>query len=90
MSQFPGPETDIFRQFLVPIVFSRIVPNRKRKKQFEQGLENGSFQDFLGPEIDIMSQFLAPETERMCQFLGPEADIMAERYYIKVGLNSPI
>jgi hypothetical protein len=39
MGQFWGPETDTFRQFLVPIVFSRILANRKRKeKQFEQAL----------------------------------------------------
>ena len=32
MGQFLGPQTNIFRQFLVPIVFSRILATRKRKK----------------------------------------------------------
>jgi hypothetical protein len=38
--QFLGPETDTFRLFLVHIVFSRILANRKRKKLFEQALDN--------------------------------------------------
>jgi hypothetical protein len=39
MGLFLGPETDTFHQFLVPIVFSRILANRKRKKQFEHALD---------------------------------------------------
>ena len=39
MGQFLGPETDIFHQFLVQIVFSRFLAYRKRKKQFEQALD---------------------------------------------------
>ena len=40
MGQFLGPETYTFCQFLVPIgFFSRILGNRKRKKQFEHALD---------------------------------------------------
>jgi hypothetical protein len=36
MGQFLGPETDTVSG---PNSFSRILPNRKRKKQFEQTLD---------------------------------------------------
>ena len=39
MGQFLGPETDTFCQFLAPIVFSRMLANRKRKKQFEHAMD---------------------------------------------------
>jgi hypothetical protein len=39
MGQFLGPETDTVGQLLVTIVFSRILANRKRKKQFEHALD---------------------------------------------------
>jgi hypothetical protein len=35
MGQFPGPETETER----PIVFSRILANRKRTNQFELALD---------------------------------------------------
>ena len=66
IGQFLGPETDMFHQFVVPIFFSRIHANRKRKKQFEHALDyvtkihlNGNELTLWARDIISLYQFLS-------------------------------